>query len=68
MQDNTPFPLPDLHYLALHAICAKVAHLSGAGQYIDNVDRDIDTTLVLAKDGSSGRVLMEAMARITIAI
>ncbi|KAF9064412.1 hypothetical protein BDP27DRAFT_1471999, partial [Rhodocollybia butyracea] len=27
--------LPDPALLALHATCAKVAHLSGAGEYID---------------------------------
>ena len=64
-QDNAP--LPDPHFLALHAACAKVAHLSGAGEYIYGVDRDIDTTPVLSKDGSSSRVLIEAMTRIAIA-
>ena len=65
-QNNAP--LPDPCYLALHAACAKVAHLSGAGQHIDSVDRDIDTTLVLARDGSSSRVLIEAITRIAIAV
>ena len=59
-------PLPDPRYLALHAACAKVAHLSGAGEYIDAVDRDIDSTLVLAKDGSSAKLLAEAMNSIRI--
>jgi hypothetical protein len=59
-------PLPEPRYLALHAACAKVAHLSGAGECIDAVNRDIDTTLVLAKDGSSARLLAEAMTRIHI--
>ena len=65
-QNNAP--LPDLHYLALHATCAKVAHLSGAGQHINSVDRDIDTTPVLARDGSSSRVLVEAITRIAITV
>jgi len=59
-------PLPSQRYLALHAACAKVAHLSGAGEYIDAVDRDIDTTRVLARDGSSAGVLADAMTRIGI--
>ena len=50
----------------MHAACAKVAHLSGAREYIDTVDRDIDTTRVLARDGSSARVLVDAMTRIAI--
>ena len=47
----------------------KIAHHSGAGQYIDEVDRNIDTTpipraLVLASDRSSSRVLAEAITQI----
>ncbi|GAW02658.1 hypothetical protein LENED_004325 [Lentinula edodes] len=34
-------PLPDPALLALHATCAKVAHLSGAGEHIDRVHRDL---------------------------
>jgi hypothetical protein len=59
-------PLPDPRYLALHAACANVAHLSGAGEYIDSVDRDIDAIRVLVKDGSSNMVLAKAMTRIWI--
>ena len=59
-------PLPDPRYLALHAACANVAHLSGAGEYIDSVDRDIDAIRVLVKDGSSNTVLAKAMTRIWI--
>ena len=42
----------------------KIAYHSGAGQYIDGVDRDLDATPVLANDGSSSRVLAEATTRI----
>jgi len=59
-------PLPDPRYLALHAACAKVAHLSGAGEYIDTIDRDIATTMVLAHDGSSAKVLGEALSRVGV--
>jgi hypothetical protein len=34
-----------------------VAHLSGAGEYINNILRDMETTRVLAKDGSSADLL-----------
>ena len=51
-QNNASLPDP-----AIHTACAKVAHLSGARQYIDSVDRDIDTTPVIGNDGSSGGVL-----------
>jgi hypothetical protein len=61
--DEKDLPLPDRRYLALHAACAKVAHLSGAGECIDMVYRDVDTTLVLAKDGSSASLLEAALMR-----
>jgi hypothetical protein len=59
-------PLPNPRYLALHAACARVAHLSGAGKYIDAFYRDVETTLVLAKDGSSAKLLAEALSSIHI--
>ena len=59
-------PLPDPRYLALHAACARVAHLSGAGEYIDAFHRDMETTLVLAKDGSSAKLLAEALSTVRI--
>ena len=59
-------PLPDPRYLALHATCARVAHLSGAGEYIETFDRDMETTLVLAKDGTSAKLLAEALSSIYI--
>jgi hypothetical protein len=59
-------PLPDPRYLALHAACARVAHLSGAAEYIETFDRDMETTLVLAKDGSSAKLLAEALSSIRI--
>jgi hypothetical protein len=52
--------------LAIYAACANVAHLSGAGEYIDTVDRDIDAIRVLVKDGSSDTVLAKSMTRIWI--
>ncbi|KIM73234.1 hypothetical protein PILCRDRAFT_731746 [Piloderma croceum F 1598] len=54
---NGSLPAPDPRYLKLHAACAQVAHLSGAGEYIDNILRDMETTRVLAKDGSSSDLL-----------
>jgi hypothetical protein len=48
-----------LLYLALHATCAKVTCLSSLGEYINIVDREINTTWVLAEDGSSVRILEE---------
>ncbi|KAJ4466779.1 hypothetical protein C8R41DRAFT_856243 [Lentinula lateritia] len=55
-------PLPDPALLALHATCAKVAHLSGAGEHIDRVHRDLRRLDVLAEDGGSSDVLFHALS------
>ncbi|KAF8239177.1 hypothetical protein L208DRAFT_119564 [Tricholoma matsutake] len=61
--DTLPVPSPKL--LALHAACAKVAHLSGAGEYIDKIDRDVEDLGVLSYDGASSSVLDHALLRST---
>jgi len=45
--------MPDSRYLALHAACARVAHYSGVGDYIEKILSDIEEMDVLAGDGSS---------------
>ncbi|THH20036.1 hypothetical protein EW146_g1228 [Bondarzewia mesenterica] len=57
---NLPLPSPD--YLHLHAACARVAHLSGAGEHIDRVFRDMEEMQVLAVDGSSTDILSYALS------
>jgi hypothetical protein len=57
-------PLPSVHYLRLHAACARVAHKSGAAVYIEALARDLATLSVLAEDGSSAGVLAAALSRI----
>ncbi|KDQ51059.1 hypothetical protein JAAARDRAFT_541675 [Jaapia argillacea MUCL 33604] len=54
-------PLPDPRLLRLHAACAKVAHLSGAGRIVDETLRDIEELNVLAHDGGSAHVLTAAL-------
>ncbi|KII85756.1 hypothetical protein PLICRDRAFT_178085 [Plicaturopsis crispa FD-325 SS-3] len=54
-------PLPSPRYLELHAACCKVAHMSGAAEYLDEVMRDIESIGVLAEDGGSADVLVQAM-------
>ncbi|KAJ3914538.1 hypothetical protein F5877DRAFT_50287 [Lentinula edodes] len=54
-------PLPDPALLALHATCAKVAHLSGAGEHIDRVHRDLRHLDVLTENGGSSDVLFHAL-------
>ncbi|KAJ7883630.1 hypothetical protein B0H14DRAFT_2434813 [Mycena olivaceomarginata] len=44
-------PLPEPRLLALHAVCVRVAHMSGAAEALDEFDRDVEKTLVLARDG-----------------
>ena len=58
---NVDLPLPDPCLLRLHAACAKVAHLSGAGQIVDEILRDIEELNVLASDGGSAHVLTAAL-------
>ena len=43
--------------LGLHAACARVAHMSGAAEALDEVERDVENTKVLALDGSSAHLL-----------
>ncbi|KAI6008098.1 hypothetical protein F5J12DRAFT_826633 [Pisolithus orientalis] len=53
--------LPSSTYLAIHAACAKVAHLSGAGEHILKTFRDMGDMGVLAEDGGSGELLCQAL-------
>ena len=57
--ENARVPNPKL--LALHAACARVAHMSGAAEAFDEFERDVDDTRVLAFDGSSSRLLDHLM-------
>ncbi|KIJ30487.1 hypothetical protein M422DRAFT_36550 [Sphaerobolus stellatus SS14] len=59
--DERNLPVPNPAYLALHASCAKVAHLSGAAEYIDQVFSDMEETRVLSADGASADVLEHAI-------
>lgn len=59
--EDEKLPLPSPEYLNIHAACARVAHLSGAGEHIDKVLRDLEHTLVLSKDGASAEALEYAL-------
>ena len=61
--DPNDYPLPDPRYLALHAACARVAHLSGAAEYIEMISRDLEDVKVLANNGGSGDLLYHALIR-----
>ncbi|KAJ3753921.1 hypothetical protein EV360DRAFT_52612, partial [Lentinula raphanica] len=59
--DPVLYPVPDPELLTLHATCAKVAYLSGAGEYLDKIHHDEETIGVLATDGGSFEVLNHAL-------
>jgi hypothetical protein len=54
---TTTHPLPNPEYLKIHAACAGVAHLSGAGECM----KDVNEIPVLASDGTSAEVLEYAL-------
>ncbi|KAI6156292.1 hypothetical protein EDD17DRAFT_1704602 [Pisolithus thermaeus] len=59
--DAEKYPLPNPTYLAIHATCAKVAHLPGAAEHIEEVLERMEDTRVLAEDGGSSEVLYTAI-------
>ena len=61
LPDPENLPLPNPAYLHIHAVCATVAHLSGATEYIDQMWRRMEETHVLAEDGGSSELLTEAI-------
>ena len=60
--NNQNARLPNPKLLALHAACARVAHMSGAAEAFDELERDVEETRVLAFDGSSARLLDHLMS------
>jgi len=63
---NTNLSLPDPRYLKLHAAVCRIAHLSGAAEYVESYDRSTDSSLVLAHDGSSADILSFALQRVQV--
>jgi hypothetical protein len=59
--DPVKFPLPSPILLALHAACAQVAQLSGAGEYIDLIYEDMEEIHELAQNDTSIEVLHHAL-------
>lgn len=49
--------IPDRRLLALHAACARVAHMSGAAEFLDQLFWDAEESRVLLSDGSSVTML-----------
>lgn len=50
------YPVPSPKYLAIHAACAQVAHLSGAAKCIDKFYEDMEYRTTLDTDGACGDV------------
>ena len=55
--DPVKLPLPSSDLLASLAACAQVAHLSGAGEYVDRILEDMEQIDVSARDGTLSGVL-----------
>ncbi|EIW53143.1 uncharacterized protein TRAVEDRAFT_134660, partial [Trametes versicolor FP-101664 SS1] len=56
-------PLPNTRYLHINSTCCRVAHLSGAVDYIGRIASEAEEAEVLAKDGASADVLAFALNR-----
>ena len=54
-------PVPSRAYFELHAACCRVANLSGAGEYIDTIMREMEEIHVLSQDGTSAEALQFAL-------
>ncbi|KAF8900272.1 hypothetical protein CPB84DRAFT_1815431 [Gymnopilus junonius] len=59
--DPEKLPVPSPTYLAIHAACAKVAHLSGAAACIDQFYRDMEDGKTLDPNGASASMLEHAI-------
>jgi hypothetical protein len=59
--DQDKYPVPDPTYLAIHAACAKVAHLSGAAESISKFQQDMEDGDTLDPHGSDALLLEQAI-------
>jgi hypothetical protein len=53
--------MPSKRYLTLHAACAKVAHMSAAAEYLDELYRKREEGTVFATDGSDASILQKCI-------
>ncbi|KAF8503858.1 hypothetical protein BU17DRAFT_58478, partial [Hysterangium stoloniferum] len=61
-------PLPDPRYLEIHAACARVYHLSGAAEYINKYEREMEDIQVLSTDGASADILHYALQSLSFQV
>jgi hypothetical protein len=59
--DPVKLPVPSGAYSELHAACRRVTNLSGAGEYIDTILREMEDIQVLSQDGTSAEALQYAL-------
>lgn len=64
--DPERLPPPAPEFLALHAAAAKVANLSGAGEYALSLLRDMEDVKVLSTDGGSAPLLEAALECVVV--
>ena len=60
--DPVKLPVPSRRYLRLHATAAQVAHLSGAGECVDRILRDLADTQVMADCTRFATILAGALS------
>jgi hypothetical protein len=60
-------PLPRSDYLRLHAAVCRVAHMSGAADYLYREERENERLGVLARDGSSADFLTSRLNSLHVA-
>jgi hypothetical protein len=65
--DPTVYESVDCRLLNIHASLAEILHLSGAGEIIEQILRDLGVTKCLAHDGSSIEMLSMAMNQLITA-
>jgi len=66
-RDPVTLPVPPSTYLAIHAACAQVAHLSDPSEYIDKFNQDTEDGRILDPNGASAGFLEEAIPGLQIA-
>jgi gamma-glutamylcyclotransferase (GGCT)/AIG2-like uncharacterized protein YtfP len=59
---NKKLMLPDPVLIAIRAVCARVANLSGAAEQADRILRDLEDITVLADDGSMAELLSSRLS------
>jgi hypothetical protein len=64
--DPVTYPVPSPEYLAIHAVCAKVAHFLGATRCLDQLDEDAKDRTTLDPNGGSVDILLHVISGLQI--